>query len=318
VSSESHRTNKKSAHAASSALISKTAQVDYLRVVFPLILSHSGIDVTPEPGLFLSRDYDGDDWEITVMRTDPMLGRLCKRCTHHELRPVYHDAEQECSRSLTWADTVRHGGRIPDPSGPQQATKKEMEKLEPTVRTCRKFKNSGCGETKYFSGRVCPSCVEKKAQLKQDKSRKKQERAIAQAAKQASKKARQTGPCQGSSSSSSGTTTTGDSACRSGASDKAHFSRDQTAVVAPALMMGASTRRPQRAAVMNALVRAEIERALQEPSPDRERSGPSPDRDRSESESESSERSSSGSESSARSRSQSSSSDSEQPLSKYR
>ena len=165
-----------------------------MRVVPPLILSHSGVDVTPEPGLFLSRDYDGDGWEITVMRPDPSLGRLCKHCSQHELRPVYHDAKQECSRSLTWADTVRHGESVESlsPQG-QQVTKKEMEKLEPTVRTCRKFKNSGCGETKYFSGRVCPSCMEKNAQFKQDKSRKKQERAIAQAAKQASKKARQTG-----------------------------------------------------------------------------------------------------------------------------
>ena len=91
-----------------------------MRVVPPLILSHSGVDVTPEPGLFLSRDYDGDGWEITVMRPDPSLGRLCKHCSQHELRPVYHDAKQECSRSLTWADSsqARRVCRIPEPSGP--------------------------------------------------------------------------------------------------------------------------------------------------------------------------------------------------------
>ena len=248
------------------------------------------------------------------MRPNPSLGRFCKHCSQHELRPVYHEAKQECSRSLAWADTVRHGGRIPEPSGPQQVTKKEMEKLEPTVRTCKKYKNSGCGETKYFSGRVCPSCVEKKAQLKQDKSSKKQERVIAQAAKKAAKKGRQPGrqPGKGSSrkssssssSSSSGSTATCDLAFQSGASDKAHSSR----AVAPGL--SASNRRPLRAAVTNALVRAEVQRAL---------SGPSPECSEAESESESESESSetSNSRPSSDCSSESSSSDSDNPLRQY-
>ena len=83
------------------------------------MLSHSGVDVTPEPGLFLSRDYDGDGWESPS-------------CTQAQARgasasTVLSMSSALCSttqrRSVLVTNLGRYSGTEDESLGPQQETK---------------------------------------------------------------------------------------------------------------------------------------------------------------------------------------------------
>ena len=204
-------------------------------------------------------------------------------CSQHELRPVYHLSGSPCPRAHVWADTLRRGGLYPEPSGPQQVTKKEKEKLEPQMRMCKKYLQWGCGESKFFSGRACPPCLEKRDQFRQEKALQKQERLSAQAARPKASRRSGKGAASSSSSGSSSSSSAADAAAASSSSAAAagkkrkRASSSEPGVPPPKAAAAAvsNVRRPLRTAALAARQRADFQREVNSPDEDSSRSSSS-------------------------------------------